>query len=499
MIKQLLLATAVFATVGADAQQLSYNERARQYVAKYKDWALEEQRRSGVPASITLAQGILETSAGNSELATQANNHFGIKCKKEWLGETFAHDDDAPQECFRKYSDARQSYKDHSDYLKNAKRYSSCFAQDVTDYKSWARELKRCGYATNPKYAPQLVKIVEDFGLHEYTIAAAATSSAPVLIASAATPAAAVAMTEKQEKKAEIIPEHDTPAPASNIVYGQLTKKDGVRGFYAKKGEVLLEYAIQYKTRYARLLEINGLPDAPLGSDQFIALDRGMRVTQIITHDPSVPGPVAAVSTPVSAPAIYRPAEKTTVPTTPAVEAKPVPVPEKPVEKAPVLAAANPAPVLVEPMSAAVPELTETPPVNYEPAINIANEVAVEEDMNDDAEEPEASPVMASAKAPVDEFDRLKARFDRVVNAQPSTPNPASAKTKQPAPASTQVVVPQAVATQAIATGRQFHTVKAGETAFGIAKQYGITMKQLMDMNSLNFEAIKIGQKLRVK
>src|SRR4051812_13243422 len=197
MIKSILLATALFVSIGATAQTLSYNERVQQYILQYKDLAKSEQQRSGIPAAIILGQGILETEAGRSELATLANNHFGIKCKKEWTGETFAHDDDAPQECFRKYPTALQSYKDHSDYLRTSKRYQSCFAQSPTDYQSWAKELRKCGYATNPRYSQILIKIIEDYHLQDYTYAALGNSKAPVYIASAASPAAAVMMAEK--------------------------------------------------------------------------------------------------------------------------------------------------------------------------------------------------------------------------------------------------------------------------------------------------------------
>src|SRR5439155_13940347 len=122
----------------ARAQTGSYTEHAQQYIEQYKDLAMAEQQRSGIPAAITLGQGILETQAGMSELATEANNHFGIKCKKEWKGETFAHDDDAPGECFRKYGKACDSYKDHSDYLKGSLRYRTCFEKNTADYAAWA-------------------------------------------------------------------------------------------------------------------------------------------------------------------------------------------------------------------------------------------------------------------------------------------------------------------------------------------------------------------------
>src|ERR1043165_9428999 len=112
----------------ANAQRDSYKERVQKYIEKHKMLAMAEQQRTGVPAAITLGQGVLETEAGLSELATQANNHFGIKCKSNWKGETFAHDDDAPQECFRKYSTTYDSYKDHSDFLKQP-RYNPLFQE----------------------------------------------------------------------------------------------------------------------------------------------------------------------------------------------------------------------------------------------------------------------------------------------------------------------------------------------------------------------------------
>ena len=129
----------------------------REYISKYKDIAIAEMQRTGIPASIKLAQGIHETSAGTSVLVQKSNNHFGLKCKTEWTGMTVKHTDDAPNECFRKYSNPADSYKDQSDYLRNSPRYASLFELDPTDYKSWAAGLKSAGYATNPKYAPVLI------------------------------------------------------------------------------------------------------------------------------------------------------------------------------------------------------------------------------------------------------------------------------------------------------------------------------------------------------
>jgi LysM repeat protein len=125
-----------------------------------------------VPASITLAQGILETEAGQSKLVRSSNNHFGIKCKSDWKGDKVYHDDDARGECFRKYDDPIQSYKDHSDFLKNRAHYASLFNLDPADYEAWAHGLKKAGYATNPKYPQLLIKLIRDYKLQDYTLIA---------------------------------------------------------------------------------------------------------------------------------------------------------------------------------------------------------------------------------------------------------------------------------------------------------------------------------------
>src|SRR5215204_5413141 len=143
-----------------------------QYIKNYKEVAIEEMQRTGIPASIKLAQGIHETSAGTSDLVRRSNNHFGLKCKSEWTGMTVKHTDDAPNECFRKYESSLDSYKDQSNYLKGAPRYASLFELDPTDYKAWAFGLKKAGYATNPKYSQVLIKLIEDYDLQDYTMIA---------------------------------------------------------------------------------------------------------------------------------------------------------------------------------------------------------------------------------------------------------------------------------------------------------------------------------------
>lgn len=138
----------------------------KEYIERYKSIAIDHMNQYGIPASITMAQGILESDSGNSELAKTSNNHFGIKCKKNWTGKKVYHDDDEPNECFRAYDSVENSYRDHAEYLDQQPRYDSLFSYASNDYKSWARGLKAAGYATNPKYAELLVKIIEDNKLY---------------------------------------------------------------------------------------------------------------------------------------------------------------------------------------------------------------------------------------------------------------------------------------------------------------------------------------------
>lgn len=138
------------------------------YIANYSQIAIEEMQEYGIPASITLAQGILESGAGKSPLAVEGNNHFGIKCHSEWTGEKIYHDDDEIQECFRKYTYVKESYEDHSKFLTSRERYASLFLLEKTDYKGWARGLKAAGYATDLSYPERLIKIIEDYELYKY-------------------------------------------------------------------------------------------------------------------------------------------------------------------------------------------------------------------------------------------------------------------------------------------------------------------------------------------
>ncbi len=161
----LLLALCVHLS-GANAQN-PQNTAYQLYISQFKDLAIEQMQRYRIPASITLAQGLFESRAGQSRLATVGNNHFGIKCHG-WTGRSINADDDALGECFRAYDNAKQSYEDHSRFLRNNQRYARLFQLGSTDYRGWARGLKACGYATNPRYADNIINIIERYNLNQY-------------------------------------------------------------------------------------------------------------------------------------------------------------------------------------------------------------------------------------------------------------------------------------------------------------------------------------------
>lgn len=162
-ISILLLASVMCATALTASGATNYEE----YIDRYWQLAVEHQQEYGIPASITLAQGLLESAAGRSTLATKGNNHFGIKCHKEWKGESMLRNDDAPNECFRVYNTPEESYRDHSKFLQRT-RYQKLFKLDITDYQGWAKGLRECGYATDPNYAARLITIIERYSLYSY-------------------------------------------------------------------------------------------------------------------------------------------------------------------------------------------------------------------------------------------------------------------------------------------------------------------------------------------
>ena len=170
-MRRTLFIILLAAVLTAFAAPTSEKTPQQKYVDKYSALAVDEMYRSGVPASITLAQGLLESRYGLSTLATKGNNHFGIKCHNNWQGGKVFHDDDKKGECFRKYDSPEDSFRDHSDFLRYRDRYKFLFDLEVNDYKGWAHGLKKAGYATDPAYPSKLIKLIEDYQLYKYDVA----------------------------------------------------------------------------------------------------------------------------------------------------------------------------------------------------------------------------------------------------------------------------------------------------------------------------------------
>ena len=225
-------------SIAAFAQPLS--KTYIQYINTYNQLAIIQQNEHGIPASITLAQGLLESGAGQSEFARKSNNHFGIKCH-EWTGDKVYHDDDEKGECFRKYENVLDSYEDHSLFLKNRQRYASLFTLSPTDYESWAHGLKKAGYATDPVYAFKLISLIENYELHKYDL----TKLSDINI--------------KSNKTAQDIENRPSIGKIGAIQQHKLYKNNRVRCVIAEYGDTYGSIADEFNISESRLVKYNDL------------------------------------------------------------------------------------------------------------------------------------------------------------------------------------------------------------------------------------------------
>ncbi len=257
----------LFFSFGSFSKASAQYMTAQEYVQKYKDYAIEEMKRMGVPAAITLAQGLLETQNGNSDLFKESNNHFGIKCKSTWTAETVSHDDDAPGECFRKYKTDEDSYRDHSNFLRGNSRYAFLFNLDPSDYKAWAYGLRKAGYATNPKYPQILIKNIEDNNLEQYTDDA--LNEVPHF------DAAQYADDKENDSSSDVVKQDPVPGEPINLTI------NGSKALLVSKGTSLLAIATQHNINLEKLLSINDLNnDGLLQKDQYIFLEKKQKEGQ---------------------------------------------------------------------------------------------------------------------------------------------------------------------------------------------------------------------------
>ncbi|MBQ0117510.1 MAG: glucosaminidase domain-containing protein [Flavobacterium sp.] len=215
------------------------SEGVKTYISKFKSIAQDNMRSHKIPASITMAQGILESGSGVGTLSMKANNHFGIKCHTDWTGPSVRHDDDAAQECFRKYDDPADSYRDHSLFLTTRARYNSLFNLDISDYKSWAKGLKTAGYATDSKYPDKLISLIERYQLYELD---------------------QEVIKGKDYVAKPIVSAPTTTAPSKNVAAGNL--------YTVQQGETLYSISKKFNTTVDRIKELNNLTDNTLSIGQ---------------------------------------------------------------------------------------------------------------------------------------------------------------------------------------------------------------------------------------
>ncbi len=238
-MKKTLLFTISFVFILSSTSAQSLHKAYLDYINTYSFLAIEQQHMHQIPASIKLAQGLLESGAGTSKLALTANNHFGIKCHN-WQGATTYADDDAKNECFRKYKTVRESYEDHSNFLKTRNRYSSLFNLESTDYKSWAHGLKAAGYATDPNYATKLIKLIDDYDLHKYDIGQ---------------------IPDSKISNSKYNQEYYVWGQASSMTLTghQLMRNNGVNCVYAESGDTYASIANEFNISLKKILQYNDL------------------------------------------------------------------------------------------------------------------------------------------------------------------------------------------------------------------------------------------------
>jgi LysM repeat protein len=284
MTKTSKLFSTLLSTILLVSTSFAQSERQRieAYISQYKELAISEMLRTGVPASITLAQGLLETAGGQSDLASVANNHFGIKCKGEWTGETMLHNDDAKNECFRKYQTPEDSYIDHSNFLRTRPPYSFLFKLDPTDYEGWAKGLKKAGYATNPSYAQGLIRTIVENNLQQYSLIAMQRQQlGNDLFATGAVSKNQDNDPEENNEDARITLPISLPLTSATSIrkqsypFNSIFDINQAKVIYAEAGTSLLAVANNYNVSLSKLIDFNDLEKTDiLNTNQLIFLQK---------------------------------------------------------------------------------------------------------------------------------------------------------------------------------------------------------------------------------
>lgn len=280
MRKLITALTAFLLVFTAEAQNDSAFAIRERYIATFRQIAIDKMREYKIPASITLAQGVLESGAGRSDLAVYANNHFGIKCHKDWNGDYYIKDDDAKGECFRKYRQAEESFRDHSLFLTSRPHYAPLFKLDITDYKGWAYGLKAAGYATNPNYPQLLIKIIEDHKLYEYD----RKGLNPVSVTDTeqvVTPVEVIAEKPKDELPSGLELKRYSSGPSDRQVF----LLNGLKCVVASPGDTFTALAVDFSLTPADLYYFNDIqPGAILKAGDIVFLQKKARTAERDFH-----------------------------------------------------------------------------------------------------------------------------------------------------------------------------------------------------------------------
>ncbi|WP_126247551.1 glucosaminidase domain-containing protein [Chitinophaga rhizosphaerae] len=442
---------AICLLLGGAIKSFAQTISTQQYIDTYKLIAMEEMRRSGVPASIKLAQGILETQSGNGWLCLNSNNHFGIKCKNNWTGPSVSYDDDARGECFRKYGSPQESWKDHSEFLRNNPRYKFLFDLNPNDYKAWAYGLKTAGYATSRTYPQQLIQIIETYQLQQYTDIAMGKGEIRTGDVFAADPGS---YTPAQPSSASR-PVVTAAAPAKKYPETGEFRINNRKAIFVKKGTALIQVASARNIRLSSLLKYNDLAaDLPLEKDMVIFLQskskRGSNDFHIVAAGETLHDIAQAEG----------------------VQLRWVRRRNKLQE------GEQPAPgerIALDGYASAKPRLG-------------SNSVA----KVDEHEDLKPREIIQDIKKEIE-----KASAPAVAENRPAPPPPAPEKAPSALPPG--MIEDLKKAGAQTSSREQTHTVGEKETLYSISRQYGCTVAQLQQWNNLQDNAIKIGQQLIVK
>jgi LysM repeat protein len=477
---------------------------AQQYIARYKDIAIAEMMRSNVPASITLAQGMLESSLGNSPLAVQANNHFGVKCKG-WAGESYyMWDDDPQQSCFRKYRSPEDSYLDHSDFLVTGARYKNCFLQGK-DYRAWAVELKKAGYATNPKYAELLIERVEKYQLYRFdTMTLAPLAGDPLGIDQG------VEFNDNPEAR------NRKQKRLFDTYQKGIFEKNGLRFAIVKKGEDPLSFAARFGIPYAKFLKYNEMSEGDLffdfqfaffqpkrfnyrGEEEFhvvqenenlyvisqfygVRLEALRKLNRLPENADPLPGDTIQLKKPVEKPLRYKPA---------------MPRPQRGTA-APANGQGSVQPRPAAP-DVAPREYAAAIPGTSSPIGQVAGPAAFPKEYGQlPAPKPKPTPAPTNTGAYTNSSPQ-QGTYGEVPFWESAAPPPPPVEQIAAAPATapaSPAAQPQRE-TPAAGLARQ-HTVAKGETLFALSRKYGIGVQVIKNANRLQTDALVEGQVLRI-